>query len=230
MLYAITDRRLHAENKDNALARLVELAAIWAANDLSFIQLREKDLGAAEQVEWARAIVRVVRGISRQAKIPRVLVNGRADVALAAGADGVHLPSGQGALTPAEVRSIFSAAGRSRPPVISVSCHTVEEVRIARQGSPDCILFAPVFEKMMRESGTASDAEPSRGATVKLPGAGLLSLELACRAAAPVPVFALGGVTAENAADCLRAGAAGIAAIRLLLQPPHMWKYLAQPD
>jgi len=62
---------------------------------------------------------------------------------------------------------------------------------------------------------------------MRFPGTGLVVLEQACRAAAPVPVFALGGVTAENAADCLRAGAAGIAAIRLVHEPPSVWKHLA---
>ena len=61
----------------------------------------------------------------------------------------------------------------------------------------------------------------------KLFGTGLALLEQACRAAAPVPVFALGGVTADNAADCLRAGAAGVAAIRLMQQPASAWQHLA---
>ena len=227
MLYAITDRRLYAEKKADALAQLVDLAATWAANGVSFIQLREKDLPACEQVDLARAVLRAVQQVSRKGSAPRVLVNDRVDVALAAGADGVHLPSGPDALTPEEVRSIFAAAGNSRPPVISVSCHTMGEVSLARQQSPDCILFAPVFEKMICENDIASDAAPGRGGTMKLPGTGLTLLEQACRAAAPVPVFALGGVTAENAVDCLHAGAAGIAAIRLMQQPPSAWKHLA---
>jgi thiamine-phosphate pyrophosphorylase len=227
LLYAITDRRTYAENKADARARLVDLAAIWAANGVSFIQVREKDLSAREQVEWTRAVIRAVQSVGSETSAPRILVNGRADIALAAGADGVHRPSGADALTPEEVRSIFATAGHSRPPVISVSCHTVEEVEAAQRHAPDCILFAPVFEKMIREKGIASDGIPSRDATMKLPGAGLLLLEQACRAAAPVPVFALGGVTAENAADCLRASAAGIAAIRLMQQPPHRWKHFA---
>ena len=69
---------------------------------------------------------------------------------MAAEADGVHLPSGPDALSPEEVRSIFAAAGTDAAPVISVSCHTLEEVCGAQQ-SPDCILFAPVFEKVVRE-------------------------------------------------------------------------------
>ena len=209
------------------MAQLVDLAATWAANGVSFIQVREKDLPVREQVDLARAVLHAVQQVSGKGSAPRVLVNDRVDVALATGADGVHLPSGPNALTPEEVRSIFAAAGRSRPPTISVSCHTMEEVNAARQQSPDCILFAPVFEKVLREKEIVLGAQEGRDGTTRFPGTGLVLLEQACRAAAPVPVFALGGVTAENSADCLRAGAAGIAAIRLMQQPPSAWKHLA---
>jgi thiamine-phosphate pyrophosphorylase len=239
LLYAITDRRLYAEKKADAMARLVDLAAMWAASGVSFIQLREKDLSGREQVDLARAMLLAIHaagsrvnrdedagGATRVMRVPRLLIHGRADVALAAGADGVHLPAGSETLTPAEVRSIFAAAGRSQAPVVSVSCHTVEEVQLTKRQSPDCILLAPVFEKMIREKDMVSDAEESRGYSRKLPGTGLALLQQACRAAAPVHVFALGGVTADNAADCIRAGAAGIAAIRLLQEPPFLWKHL----
>jgi thiamine-phosphate pyrophosphorylase len=226
LLYAITDRRLYAENKAEALARLVELATNWATNGVSFIQLREKDLTGREQVELARAVVRAVQQVSGTVGKPRVLVNGRADVALAAKADGVHLPAGPEALTPEEVRRIFGSTGQSMPPVISVSCHTLEEVKAARKQSPDCILFAPVFEKVLRESRNVGDEHENRDSPLKVQGSGSGLLEQVCRAAAPVPVFALGGVTAENAGECMRAGAAGIAAIRLLQEPASKWKHL----
>ena len=224
LLYAITDRRLYADNKADALSRLVDLTVMWAANGVSYIQLREKDLTAREQVEVTRAVIRAVPKESKA----KILVNSRVDVALAAGADGVHLPSGPDALIPEEVRRIFAAAGIARPPVISISCHTIEEVNVARQQSPDCILFAPVFEKLIREKKVDLGEEAEREAAAsRLPGSGLALLEQACRAAAPVPVFALGGVTSENAADCLRAGAAGIAAIRLMQEPSSVWNHLA---
>ena len=227
VLYAITDRRLYADNKADALARLVELSTIWAANGVSFIQLREKDLSAREQIELTRGVMQAVERAASKSSGPKVLVNGRVDVALAAGADGVHLPSGPDALTPAEVRSIFEAAGESRRPVISVSCHSLEEEARVRAQSPDCILFAPVFEKMVRVLDVSSDAVEIGSVASRLPGTGLALLEQACRVAAPVPVFALGGVTVENVADCLRAGAAGIAAIRMMQEPSSVWKHLA---
>ena len=226
MLYAITDRRLYAGNEADSRARLVELAAIWAGNGVSYIQIREKDLSAREQVELTRAVIRAVQSVGNAGKSLRVLVNGRVDVALAAGADGVHLPSGPGALTPEEVRRIFALTEGSRPPVISVSCHTIEEVTVARQRSPDCILFAPVFEKTIREKHVQVGAGEDGGGAAKLPGTGLALLAQACRAGASVPVFALGGVTAENAVECVRVGATGIAAIRLLQKPPSAWKHL----
>jgi thiamine-phosphate pyrophosphorylase len=226
VLYAITDRRLLVENEDSARARLVELAAVWAANGVAFIQLREKDLSARDQVELARAMFRAVHVAGRGARVPRLLINSRVDVALAAGADGVHLPAGPEALTPEEVRRIFAAAGRSQPPVISVSCHALEEIEAVRSQLPDCILFAPVFEKVILETEMASAAKQNSRGVQKLPGAGLALLEEACRAAAPVPVFALGGVTADNAAECIRAGAAGVAAIRMMQQPASAWRHL----
>lgn len=226
MLYAVTDRRLDAESAIDARARLVELAAVWAANGVALIQLREKDLSARDQVELARAMLRAMRAAARGAQTPRLLVNDRADVALAAGADGVHLPAGPSPLTPEQVRRIFAAVGRSQPPVLSVSCHTLEDVKIARQQSPDYILFAPVFEKVIREKDMASGARQTPNIARQLPGTGLALLAEACRAASPVPVFALGGVTADNAAECMRAGAAGIAAIRLLQQPASLWRHL----
>ncbi|MHB1744779.1 MAG: thiamine phosphate synthase [Acidobacteriaceae bacterium] len=228
MLYAITNRRLYAENDADARARLVELAAVWAANGVSFIQLREKDLSARDLVELARAMLRAIHSATpRGVAVPRLLVNGRVDVALAAGAEGVHLPVGPDALTPQEVRSVFAAAGRSQPPVISVACHKLQEIEVARQQSPNCILFAPVFEKAISANEIAGGARPNPDSAQKLPGVGLSLLQQACCAAAPVPVFALGGVTADNAADCLRAGAAGIAAIRLLQEPPSVWRGFA---
>lgn len=220
MLYAITDRRLYASDESESRRRLLELAGIWASNRVAFIQLREKDLSARDQVELARAMLQVIRVVANSTT--RLLINGRPDIALVAGADGVHLPSGPNVLTPGEVRSIFSAAGRTTPPTISISCHTLQEVEAVRQQKPDCILFAPVFEKQIAPGSASSVGTPQA-----LPGTGLDLLRQACRIAAPIPVFALGGVTAQNAARCLEAGASGIAAIRLFQEPPSAWCNLA---
>jgi thiamine-phosphate pyrophosphorylase len=124
-------------------------------------------------------------------------------VALAASADGVHLPSDD--VSPAEVRAAWNRApgafARRNPSpalAIAVSCHSPQEVARAAANAATFAVFAPVFEK-----SAAPGARPL----------GLEALRQACRA--PIPVLALGGVTVENAASCLEAGAAGIAAIRL---------------
>jgi thiamine-phosphate pyrophosphorylase len=214
VLYAITDRRLYGSNEAERRARLLEQVAIWAAHGVQCIQLREKDLSARELVELARAILGVVHNAQGET---RLLINGRADVAMAAGAAGVHLPSGEDALTPDEVRAIF--AGRARWPYISVACHSLQEVRAAKEQAVDGILFAPVFEKVVYREDSPSQP---------LPGSGLELLREACRVAGAVPALALGGVTAQNAMLCLRAGAAGVAAIRMMRDSAATWRHLVQ--
>ena len=136
---------------------------------------------------------------------PRLLINSRPDVAAAIGADGVHLRSGAGELRPDDVRRVFRICGRSEP-VVSLSCHSLSEVRLGCDGGASHLLFGPVFEKRVR------------GERVQ-PGVGLELLGEACRLAGGTPVLALGGVTPENTAACLGAGAAGVAGIRLFFPP-----------
>jgi len=147
----------------------------------------------------AEAMLQILR--ANRASQTKLLINSRVDVAIAAEADGVHLTSRPGELTPAQVRSVFAHAGRPAP-LVSVSCHTLDEVKRAKENRADYILFGPVFEKQV-------GGEPVKG------GVGIDLLRSACELARPMPVLALGGVTEENTALCLEAGAAGIAAIRL---------------
>jgi thiamine-phosphate pyrophosphorylase len=165
--------------------------ALLAGVDL--VQIREKELSARELFELTRAAVGLVRGRDTRAKI---LVNARADVALAAGAHGVHLPAGS--VSPAEIR-------RVSPPgfVVGVSCHHPHEVGRAAKEGADFVVFGPVFE-------TASKR-------VYGPPQGLQRLREAC-ATAGIPVLALGGVGPGNAAQCLAAGAVGLAGISLFQQ------------
>jgi thiamine-phosphate pyrophosphorylase len=130
---------------------------------------------------------------------PRLLISSRVDVAIATGADGVHLTSSPDALTPVQVRSLYAAAGLPEP-LVSISCHTLDDV--ARAAAATHILFGPVFEKVVADKLVTA-------------GTGLDLLRSASAAAAPIPVLALGGITPANAQDCLADGAAGIAAIRL---------------
>jgi thiamine-phosphate pyrophosphorylase len=199
--YAITSRALYPGDEHEKQAALLYEASRWAAEGIDIIQLREKDLPAADIAALAREILRAISTKNSPAKL---LINSRPDIALATGAHGVHLTAAPSELTPAQVRSLYSADLTA--PVITVSCHTLEDVRRARENHADAILFAPVFEKTFADRGV------DQGTIL---GQGLDQLRDACRAASPVPVYALGGVTLENAPSCLAAGAVGIAGIRL---------------
>jgi thiamine-phosphate pyrophosphorylase len=222
LLYYITDRTAFAGDEATRRRLLLEKIAEAARAGVDWIQLREKDLSTRELESLAREAVQAIR--EARAKMSHesrtaLLINSRTDVALAVGAEGVHLRSED--ISPDEVREIwkccdaenvFDTAGRRPPllakaarsgapqvpPLIGVSCHTSAEVAKAAAGGATFAVFAPVFEKQHA---------PGAGA------AGLALLEQACRE--KIPVLALGGVTTENARACLKAGAAGIAAIRL---------------
>ena len=138
--YAVTQRALFAGDEVQRSAELARRATEWAAEGVDFVQLRERDLEAGALAELARQLVAVMGSQTR------LLVNGRADVAVAVGAAGVHLTGHRDELTPAQVRWVFDEAGAGAP-VISVSCHSVAEVVRARDAGVDMILFGPVFEK-----------------------------------------------------------------------------------
>ena len=186
LLYYITDRVQFPGDEASRRRTLLEKIAEAARCGVDFIQLREKDLSGRELEALARDAVRAVReNLSRT----RLLINSRSDLAMACGADGVHLRSTD--VGPSEAR----AAWPHGKPVISVSCHSPADVARAVVDAADLALFAPVFEK--------------QGSS----GAGLSALRAACEH--PIKVLALGGVTLENACACGEAGAAGVAGIRL---------------
>lgn len=182
LLYAISDRK---SCRGDVSDRIEE--AIRAGVDM--VQVREKDLEARDLLDLTRRVVRAGAG--------KVLVNGRVDVALAAGAQGVHLPSS--APAPRVFRR-FAPEGF----LLGVSCHSVKEVLRAEEEGADFVVFGPVFE---------SASKPGYG-----PPCGPAGLREACRAT-DLPVLALGGVSIENARICLDAGAAGVAGISLFQGP-----------
>jgi thiamine-phosphate pyrophosphorylase len=194
--YAITSRVLFPGDESAKQAELLRHAFHWVRDGFDFIQLREKDLATDALASLASEIL---EAISATPTPTRLLVNSCVDVAIATRAHGVHLTAD--ALTPAEVRGLYVSA-KLPVPIVSISCHTVFEVERARANEADLILFAPVFEK-------------SLGSGQYLEGQGLVRLKEACAAASPIPVFALGGVTSQNVAACIAAGASGIAGIRL---------------
>jgi thiamine-phosphate pyrophosphorylase len=196
-LYAITDRSLLPGTEQQRRDALVELARNWAQHGIDYIQIREKDLVPSDLLDLTQQIIFAVR---QQTTHTRVLLNGPAQIALEAGADGIHLPASAPPNTAEQTSNLFHHAGREA--TISQSCHNLEEIRKANRAS--LILYAPVFEKTVYGESN-------------LPGQGLEALKHAVEAAKPIPVFALGGVTKQNAPSCIKVGAAGIAAIRLFL-------------
>jgi thiamine-phosphate pyrophosphorylase len=192
LLYYITDRQQFAGDERQKREKLLQKIAECAAAGADYVQLREKDLSA-------RNLERLTR--DARATIPtgsktRLLINGRTDIALACGAHGVHLPVGS--ISASEVRSVWMKASRdAASPVIGVSAHSLPEVMSAEAHGADFVVFGPVFQKEARVNA-----------------AGLEQLQAVCRQTT-IPVLALGGVTLENARQCLQAGAAGVAGIRL---------------
>ncbi len=181
--YYITDRKSAGGTR-----ALLDLIAANVALGVDRIQIREKDLPTRELAALVEAAVALAAPYKT-----RILVNHRCDIALACGAQGVHLTSDD--VPAARVRAIA-------PPgfEVGVSCHTIDDVLAAAGGGADFVVFSPVFYT------------PSKAAYG--PPAGLERLHEACRAVT-VPVLALGGVDETNAPACIAAGAAGIAGIRL---------------
>jgi thiamine-phosphate pyrophosphorylase len=171
-----------------AHTNLLDNIAGHLAAGVEWIQIREKDLSARELFDLTTAVLELPN--PHESKI---LVNSRVDVALAAGAGGAHLPGG----SPAARRW---RACSPKGFLIGVSCHSVEDVRAAEQEGAGYVVFGPVFA-------------PRSKVTVLEPR-GLDALGQAVREVR-IPVLALGGITHENARDCMRAGAAGVAAISL---------------
>jgi thiamine-phosphate pyrophosphorylase len=189
LLYYITDRTRFAGDEISRRHSLLHKIAEAARCGVDFIQLRERDLNGRELELLAREAIRAVRENSSRT---RLLINSRTDVAIACGADGVHLRSED--VSPSEVRKAWEKGLKSAP-VVSASCHSSGDVERAAAVGADLAVFAPVFEK---QDSLA---------------AGLSALRAACEY--PIKVLALGGVTRANARECVDAGAAGVAGIRL---------------
>jgi thiamine-phosphate pyrophosphorylase len=195
-LYLITDRRAFLRSPEitpDDLPRL-QLDAIGKAAQAGcqLIQIREKDMSAKALVAFTLAAIERARPHGA-----RVLVNDRLDVAMATGADGVHLRASS--IPAREVRAVVAEKGLDDF-LIGVSTHSIVEARLAEAGAADFIVCGPVYDT------------PSKRAF----GAPLgLDVFAEIRSAVKIPVLALGGINLSNYHDLLRRGAAGIAAIGL---------------
>lgn len=215
ILCYVTDRTSLLAPESDALLAMIRRSV---AAGVDWIQIREKDLSDRALAALARDAVAAARGSST-----RILINGRLDVALAVRAAGVHL--GGDALPLADVatwcvrnaarctaqsgdeqdaglprlRSGQVSAGATSF-LLGASCHSLAEAQAAERDGAHYIIFGPLF--------------PTPSKLQYCPPQGLAHLEKICRAVR-IPVLAIGGITLDIAHECLRAGAAGIAAIRL---------------
>ena len=183
-LVLVTDRAL-AHGRPTA-----DIVRAAVAGGVTCVQLREKDCGTREFLDEARKLLAILRPLG----VP-LIINDRVDVALAAGADGVHV--GQQDLPLADVRRLAPAGW-----IVGVSAESVEDAIRAEQGGADYIGASPVF------------ATPTK--TDHAPPLGLAGLR-AIRAAVRIPLVAIGGIHAGNARDVIRAGADGLAVVSAIV-------------
>lgn len=177
----------------------LEIAEAALSGGARIIQVRMKDAPARALLDAALAVA----GAVRRRPGARLVVNDRLDVALAAGADAVHL--GQEDLPVHEARSAIRAAGGRL--ACGVSTHDLEEARRAEREGAAYVGFGPVF-------ATRSKADP-------LAPRGLERLGEVCRAVS-IPVIAIGGIDLEGARAARAAGAAGVAVISAVAAAPGM--------
>jgi len=187
-LYAILDDSLIPADEP---ARWVALAAALEDSGCRLMQVRAKQADSRTQLEIAMELARAL-SFTRA----RLIVNDRADIALLAGAGGVHV--GQHDLGVAQARAICGA-----PMWVGVSTHTLDQVLAADQTSADYIAFGPIFP-------TTTKSKPD--ALVGIEGL------RAARAATRKPLVAIGGITLESAREVYRAGADSLAVASDLLR------------
>ncbi len=187
-LYPITDRKISGLSHAEQVARL-------AAGGATLIQLRDKHASPREFYEEAEAALRVARGRS-----VRLIINDRADIALALGADGVHL--GQDDLPPEAARRLLGDRA-----IIGYSTHNLAQVQEAALMPIDYLAIGPIY-------ATATKANPDP--VVGLDGLRRVREQLDPR----LPLVAIGGITMENAHAVIDAGASVVAVVGALLSEP----------
>lgn len=190
----VTDRTAF-DDGENSVEIVLERIRIAAAAGVDWIQIREKDLQGrvlADLVEKALLAARSTAGARA-----KIIVNDRLDVAIATGADGVHL--GHESLPLADVVRWCRSGNAPNEFLVGVSCHSAQEAREAEAVGASYIFFGPVFDTPSKQQFGAPQ--------------GIATLSEVCQAVR-IPVLAIGGVNSVNAGACVRAGAEGVAAIR----------------
>lgn len=198
LIYLITDGETTAENFSEKSAVILTLIKAAVESKINLIQIREKKIPARFVFEL----------VARAAKVTRdtptvLLVNDRADIALASNADGVHLTS-----VSLPVKIIRQNLPKDF--IIGASTHTFEEAVSAREQRADFITFSPIFHTASK----AKYGEPQ----------GLNKLREICEKLKPFPVVALGGIDETNYKTVLENGASGFAAIRFLNNAENLRK------
>ena len=182
-LYAVTDRAW-TDGTDGLLRQVADAIDGGA----TMVQLREKHLDDAAFLEEAKAFVALCRE-----KGAISIINDRADIALASGADGVHV--GQEDLAAAQARQLLGA-----DKIVGVSAHNVEEALAAQAAGADYLGVGAAFV-----TGTKTDAKPISRDTIR-----------AVTAAVDIPAVAIGGITRENVTELAGCGLAGVAVVSAL--------------
>jgi thiamine-phosphate diphosphorylase len=186
---------------DDAIVRCVQEVAAALPSGALCVQLRDKGraLTSLRMFAWRLRIVSLKAGAS-------LVVNGDPRLARDVGADGVHLGVQSGGV--GEARSLVG-----RRTWVSISAHSDDDVARAVRDGADAVLVSPVF---------ATRPASLQALRVEKAGRGVQAIQTArVLAAGRVAVFALGGVTPENAARCARAGAEGVAVMKCLLGSPR---------
>jgi thiamine-phosphate pyrophosphorylase len=188
LIFLISSGALTDENFRESSGHIVDKFSRAARSGVDFIQIREKKISGKNLSELVRTVMREVSDASC-----KIVVNERFDVAIIAGAHGVHLTS----------TSIPAEIVRSNVPdgfIIGKSTHSVSEIGRSKS-SVDYFFFSPIFDT------------PSK--TGVIVSKGVSALKSAVDFASPVPVIALGGIRIENVKEVLASGVAGVAGIGL---------------
>jgi thiamine-phosphate pyrophosphorylase len=198
LLYLITsgETTLRTTPATKDFSNVLHLIQSAVAARVDLVQIREKNLSAKVLYQLSASAAHLTKGSAT-----KLLVNDRSDIAMAAGADGVHLTTAS--LPTTAVRQAFGNEF-----LIGVSTHSSAEAGRARRSGADFVVFGPVFE-------TASKNEYGEPA-------GLSNLARVSTELSPFPVIALGGLTIDKAASCISAGAGGVAAISMFNNPDRL--------